>query len=161
MTYSPNDLTSVPSTIAALVSIFGTACPIDPSNRPILVWYGQELGVYQTPTTIEINGASQTQTPAELGPTYRREEEFLIHGKISLFSGEGADVIDHLNRMNECWNIWKSLQTAVANNPTLNGNVRFAEFSSAEDMPSSTPRGNAMHQIMFDIRCEARVTSLS
>ena len=158
---APNTITAVPNTIQALVSIFQAAAPMDLNNRPIMVWYVRELGVFAEPTTIEINGVSQTQMPAELGPTYRREEEFIVHCKLTIFSGEGADSVDHINRMVEAWNVWKLLEIAIANNPTLNGNVRFAEMSSVEDLPSSTPRGTAMHQLTFEIRAEQRVTSLS
>jgi hypothetical protein len=157
----PNNLTAVPATIQALIGIFGAAAPLDPNNRPIMVWYGRELGVFSEPTTIEINGVSQTQSPAELGPTYRREEEFYVHCKVSVFSGEGADSQDHVNRMIEAWNVWKALEVAVANNPTLNGNVRYAEMVSVDDLPSTSPRGSAMHQLSFELRCEQRVTSLS
>jgi hypothetical protein len=157
----PNDLTAVPSTIQAIVSIFAIANPIDSNNRPIMVWYGQELGVFAEPTTIEINGVSMTQEPAELGPNFRREEEFLVHCKITVFSGEGTSDQDHFNRMNDAWTIWKALQVAVANNPTLNNNVRYAEFVSVDDLPTTTPRGNAMHQLAFELRCEQRVSSLS
>lgn len=157
----PNTITAVPATIQALVSIFSAAAPMDPNNRPIMVWYGRELGAFAEPTTIEINGVSQTQTCAELGPSYRREEEFLIHCKITVFSGEGADSQDHINRMIEAWNVWKSLEIAIANNPTLNQNVRYAEMASVDDLPSTTPRGSAMHQLTFEVRAEQRVTSLS
>jgi len=125
------------------------------------VWVGAELGVFQTPTTIEINGVTGDQQPAELGPNYRREETFSIHCKITVFAGEGSTPTDFLNRMDDTWTVFNAIEVAVANNPTLTQVVRYAECGDMDYVPTTTQNGSAMGQLTFEVRCSQRVTSLS
>lgn len=150
-----------PAAVQQLIQVFTAAYPTDATGTPVMVWYGVELGVYSAPTTIEINGYTGDQEPAELGISYRREETGSIHCKITVYAGNGADSVDHVNRMVDCWNVWDALEVAVANNPTLNGTVRFAELGAMDDTPTTTGQGMAMGQLVFDVRYSARVQSLS
>lgn len=136
---------------------------MDPNNVPVTVWFGSELAVWSGPTTIEINGVEPAdQEPAELGPTYRREEVYSVKCKITVFNGEGANgSTDFLTSMDNCWNVWIALEIAVANDPTLGGNVRFAEFGEMVYEPTTAANGAAMGTLLWVVRCQARVTSLS
>lgn len=139
----------------SLFSILSGLFPLD------TVWLGTELGVFQTPTTIEINGITGDQQPAELGPNYKREETFAIHCKITVFSGEGSTSTDFLNRMSDTWAVFDAIEIAIANNYTLTNVVRYAEIGETDYMPTTTQNGSAMGQLTFEVRCSQRVTSLS
>lgn len=163
MTYQPADITAIPGTLPYLVTLYQTAYPMDTNNVPVVVWFGVELGVWSSPTTIEINGVEPAdQEPAELGPDYRREETFSVKCKITVFSGTGANgTPDFLARMTDCFTVWKALEIAVANDPTLGGNVRFAEFGEMQYEPTTDGKGDAVGTLLWVVRCQARVTSLS
>ena len=161
--YTPVDITAIPGTITYLVTLFGTAYPMDANNVPVLVWFGTELAAYSSPTTIEINGVDLAdQEPAELGPNFKREETFTVKCKITVFNGEGANgTPDFLARMTDCFAVWKPLVIAVANDPTLGGNVRFAENGEMIYTPTTDGSGRAMGSLTWGVRCQQRVTSLS
>lgn len=159
----PASITSIPGAVNYLFTLFQTAYPIDANNVPVMVWFGTELGAFSAPTTIEINGIDPgDQEPAELGPNYKREETYAIKCKISVFSGSGANgATDFLARMNDVFTVWKALEIAVANDPTLGGNVRFAEFGDMAYEPTTDGSGRATGCITWCVRCQQRVTSLS
>lgn len=162
MTYTPAHITSIPGAIADLVTVFGNACPYDPNNEPITVWLGAELGVFAAPTTIEINGVDAVLREwASLGPDYMIEEQYSIKCKLSIFVGEGSAITDFLGVMNSAWSIWETLEIAVANNPTLDGNVRLCWFDETNYEPTTDAMGRAMGVISWVIKCEARVSTLS
>ncbi len=162
MTYLPAHITSIPGAVADLVTIFGVTCPYDSNNEPIVIWLGEELGVFSSPTTIEINKVEPVVREwAELGPTYRIEEQYSIQCKLSVFTGQGSTLPDFLSSMNSAWSIWEALEIAVANNPTLDGNVRLCWFDETNYQPTTDSTGRAMASINWVIKCEARVTTLS
>lgn len=161
--YVPSDISAIPGTLPYLVTLFGNAYPMDADNVPVLVWFGAELTTFSSPTTIEINGIDVAdQEPAELGPNYKREETFTVKCKITVFNGEGANgSTDFLDRMNDCFTVWKALVIAVANDPTLGGNVRFAENGEMAYLPTTDATGRATGTLIWGVRCQQRVTSLS
>jgi hypothetical protein len=145
----------IPAAVHALFDLYQATYPAD------TVWFGAELGTFATPTTIEINNVSGDQQPAELGPNYRREEVFSVACRITVFSGEGSDPIDFLNRMDDTYAVFNALEIAVANNPTLSGTVRFAECGQMDYEPTTDAKGMAMGHLTFVVRCSQRVTSLT
>lgn len=162
MTYLPAHITSIPGAVSDLVTIFGVTCPTDPNNEPIVIWLGEELGIFSSPTTIEINGVDPViREWASLGPDYRIEEQYSIKCRLSVFAGEGSVLTDFLNVMNAAWTIWEALEIAVANNPTLDGNVRLCWFDETNYQPTTDAQGRAMACINWTIKCEARVYTLS
>ncbi len=163
MPYVPASVTAIPGTIHYVYNLFGATYPMDANNVPTLVWFGSELAVFSAPTTIEINCVDPAdQEPAEMGPNYRREELFSLKCKITVYSGEGANgATDFLARMDDCFTVWKALAIAVANDPTLGDNVRYAEFGEMEYMPGTDASGRATGCLTWSVRCSQRVTSLS
>lgn len=160
--YLPAHITSIPGAMADLVTLFGTAAPMDQNNEPILIWLGEELGVFSSPTTIEMNGVEPVEREwASLGPNYLIEEQYSIKCKLSTFVGEGSTTADFLSVMDSAWSIWEALEVAIANDPTLDGNVRVCWFDETNYMPTTDGMGRAMATILWVIKCEARVTTLS
>ena len=74
---------SVPGAVGALITILTAALPGDAT-----VWFGKALPVYTAPLTLQILKVSGDQEPAELGPSYRREETFSIHCELTSFAGD-------------------------------------------------------------------------
>ena len=163
MPFVPASITSIPGTVNYVYNLFSTTYPYDANNVPTFVWFGTELAAFSAPTTIEINCVDPAdQEPAELGPNYRREELYSIKCKITVFNGQGAGgATDFLARMDDCFTVWKALEIAVANDPTLGGNVRYAEFGEMNYEPTTDGSGRAMGCLTWCIRCSQRVTSLS
>jgi hypothetical protein len=162
MPYSPASITSIPNAISYLVTLFTTAAPYDPNNTPIMIWLGEELGVFSSPTTIEINGVDPVEREwASLGPNYLIEEDYSIKCKLSAFIGEGSTTADFLSVMTSTWAIWNTLEIAVANDTTLGENVRVCWFDETVYAPTTDAMGRAMAVISWTIRCQARVTTLS
>ena len=161
--YSPAHITAIPDTVDYLISLFQTTCPYDSNNEPIRVWFGVQLGVWQAPTTIEINKIQPIMREwAELGPTYRVEEHFSVWCKITVFSGEGmGGTPDFQASKNSVFSVWGALEKAVANDPTLGGNVRVCRFDDVNYEPTTDAAGRAAGMITWAITCEARVTTLS
>lgn len=162
-TLVPASITSIPGTVNYLFDLFGTTYPLDANSVPTLIWFGVTLTTFSAPTTIEINEVEPAdQEPAELGPSYRREELYSIKCKITVFNGEGSNgASDFLARMNDCFTVWKALAVAVANDFTLGGNVRYAEVGELCYEPTTDGSGRAMGCLTWVIRCSQRVTSLS
>lgn len=153
---------AIPGTIDDLITVFGTAAPTDTNNEPIMVWFGAELGVFTSPTTIEINGVDPvTREWAVLGPDYTIEEHFSVKCKISVFSGLATSLQDFIATKNLVFGVWNALEMAVANNPTLDGNVRLAWFDECMYEPSQDAAGQACGEITWVVKCEARVSTLS
>ncbi len=163
MTYSPAHISAVPGAIDYTVNLFSVTCPTDSSNVPIMVWFGAELGVWQEPTTIELNAVHPISRKwVQLGPTFRIEEDFSIQCKITVFSGEGAGgTTDFLTAKDNVFSVWDTLEMAVANDPTLGGNVRISWFDDADYQPAVDAAGRAMGLMTWVIKCQARVTTLS
>jgi hypothetical protein len=145
----------IPAATQSLFSIFTAAYPL------YTVWVGNELGVFATTDTIEINSVSADQAPAELGPSYRREEVFSVHCRITVIRGDASDPASYLGAMTDAFTIFNGLEAAVANNPTLTQVVRFAELGEMEYDPTTTAQGMSMAVLSFVVRCSQRVNSLS
>jgi hypothetical protein len=160
---TPASVSAIPGTIPYLFNLFATTYPMDPNNVPTFVWFGVQLTAFSAPTTIEINGVGPAdQEPAEMGPNYKREETFSVNCRVSVFNGQGASgSTDFIARMTDCFTVWKALEIAVANDPTLGNNVRYAEFGDMEYEPTTDGSGRAMGCLTWCVRCSQRVTSLS
>ena len=162
-TYAPAHLTSIPGAVNDLYAKFTTAYPYDQNNQPVYVWFGQQLpSTYSAPVTIEINGIEPVVRDwATLGPDYRIEEDYSIRCKLTVFTGQGATATDYLNSMSSVFAVWTALETVVANDPTLSGNVRVSWFDEVNYEPTTDGSGRACGTITWVVRCQARVTTLS
>lgn len=158
-----SDITSIPGALQSLYNLYSAAYPMDANNIPSMIWFGEELSVFSAPTTIEINSIlNAEQEPAEIAPTYKKEETYDVRCKLSVFNGSGSNgSADFLANMLTCWDVWKALEIAVANNPTLDGNVRYCFFTEMAFEPTTDGAGRAAGYITWVVRCVQRVTSLS
>ena len=143
---------SIPNAVQQFITIAATVMP-----SQSVFWFGKALPVYTQPWTLQINEITADQQPAELGPTYRREELFELHGILSSWAGDS----DNISRLNEVFAMFADITVAVANNPTLNSAVRFAECSPVQYVPDVDPKGFSLGELNFEIRCSQRITSLT
>lgn len=162
MAYAFGHITSIPPALHALYSILSAAYPTDPNGEPVMYWFGAELGAWESPTTVEINGVHPAdQEPASLGPDYLREEIFSVDCRATVFGGDSTTANGFLSNMDAVWAVWIALETAVANNPELNGTVRYAEFGEMTYEPTTDGKGIVCGTLAWVVRCSARNFSLS
>lgn len=147
---------SIPNAIQQFIAIATTALPNSPSI-PTQVWFGKPLPRYIAPVTLQITGVTGQQDPAELGPTYRREEKYNLNCLLTTWAGDD----NHLQGMLDAFGYFALITVAVANNPTLNSAVRFAQPRSLGYTPDADPSGKRVGTLAFTLACEARVTSLT
>jgi hypothetical protein len=160
--YAFGHITSIPPALEALYSVFSAAYPTDANGEAVLYWFGASLPAWEPATVVEITGiAPADQEPASLGPDYLREETFSVECQITVFQGMPPTPVNYLANMNAVWNVWIPLETAVANNPTLNGTVRYSEFGEMTYEPATDAKGLVMGTLKWLTRCSARNFSLS
>lgn len=160
--YAFGHITSIPPALQALFTVFEAAYPTDANGEAVLYWFGQSLPAWQPSTVVEITGVGPAdQQPASLGPDYLREETFSVDCGITVFQGVTPTAANYFTNMNAVWNVWIALEKAVANNPTLNGTVRFAEFGELTYEPATDAKGLVMGTLKWFTRCSARNFSLS
>lgn len=144
---------SVPDALTALISIATAALPTGTQ-----VWFGKPLPTYEAPITLQICGVRPgEQSVAVLGPDYTREEVYSIECLLTSFAGDP----DYIDRAKEVFDQFHLLSIAVANNPTLNGAVRFAEMKTFEYVPDADSHGMTLGALTFTVECQARITSLT
>jgi hypothetical protein len=107
--------------------------------------------------TLQVLAIVGDQTPAELGPNYRREETYSIMCELTAYAGDE----DYTARLSEAMTAFGLVEVAVANDADLGGNVRFAECGNFTFTPDSNAPGKCIGQLAFDVRCSARVNSLT
>jgi hypothetical protein len=144
---------AIPGALAELMVVATGALPAYTT-----VWFGEELPTYTSPLTLQITEITGDQVPAEIGPQYRREETFNLVCSLSTYQGGPPDFPAILNTLMTQFII---LSRAVANNPSLNGAIRFAQVGNFIITPASDPNGQSAVTLDFSVRCEARVTSLA
>lgn len=108
--------------------------------------------------TLQISEVTGDQQPAELGNNYRREETFAI--VCSLIAYQGG-VPDFSVMLTSLMSNFVLLSQAIANNPTLNSAVRFAEVGNFVITPETDANGKSAITLDFSVRCQQRVTSLT
>lgn len=144
---------SVPGTVSYLITLFTGVLPTGSQ-----VWLGQAVPKFTAPVSLQITGvANGVQEPAELGPDFMREETYNV--LCELYSWAGG--IDFQSRMTEVYTNFELVTIAVGNDFNLGDNVRFAEIGDFQFTPESDNKGNSLGCIAFDIRCAARITSLT
>ncbi len=143
---------SIPGAVAYFLQLAGTALPAS-----AYVYFGVELPKYTAPVTLQVTGITGNQQPAELGPSYKREETYSILCELTSFAGDQ----DFPTRLSEVMDNWALITVAVAGDPTLGGNVRFAECGDMDFSPKSDIKGFSLGSLTFDVRCSQRITSLT
>lgn len=152
---------SIPGAVSNLFTLLTTAFAAQTTTQ---VYMGKTLSTYVSPITIQILGWSGDQQPAELGPSYRREETFAIQMEIASFAGDQ----NYMTRQSEVMAAFGVVSTLVANNWTLpstaggnDGAVRFAEVGTFTFVPEADNNGKSIGMLNFDVHCSQRITSLS
>lgn len=155
----------MPSSIpAARANLFSLLTVVFASQTNVLVFYGKTLTNFVSPITVQLTGWTGDQQPAELGPSYRREETFAISMQINSWAGDQ----DYATREVEVMGAFATVSVLVANNWTLpstaggfDGAVRFAEVGTFSFIPEADDQGQSMGMLMFDVHCSQRITSLT
>jgi hypothetical protein len=144
---------AIPGALAQVLVIAAAALP--PATT---VWFGSVLPTYAASLTLQVTEITGDQKPAELGNNYRREETFALVCSLTQYAGGVPDFPTLLTGLMANFSL---LSSAVANNPTLNGAVRFAEVGNFLIDPETDSQGQSAVTLDFSIRCQQRVLSLS
>lgn len=145
--------TAQPDAIQAFLAIATAALPTTTQ-----VWLGKALPKYVAPVTLQVNGTiNGRQRPAELGPTYRREEEFDILCKLTTWAGDS----DFAQRILDAFASFRLVMVAVANNPTMNDTVRYAAAVELNCTPDADAQGFSLAELDFTVNCQVRINTLS
>ena len=145
---------AIPGALTQFMTIASAALPAGTT-----VWWGRELGTYATPLTLQITEITGTQDPAEISPSYRREEKFALVCTLSFFQG-GPQGAANIACLGQVMSNFALLSAAIGNNPTLNGAVRFAQVGNFIVNPDTDANGVTAVSLDFQVRCEQRVRSL-
>lgn len=143
---------AIPGALAQFLVVAGGALPTGTT-----VWFGAELSTYSTPLTLQVTEISGGQSPAELGPAYRREETFSLVCTLSAYQGGTPDFPGQLTVLMQNFAL---LSAAVASNPSLNGSVRLAQVTNFLISPVTDPGGTGAVTLDFQVRCAQRIRSL-
>jgi|SRR6266702_1308718 len=131
------------------------------------VFMSRRLPLYTAALTLQIFGQAGDQEPGEMGPNYRREETYAIECEITSYSGDqdqpGAPIADQPSfaRQDECFAALNKIETAIANDYTLGGNIRYAEVGEFDFAADADADGKSLGHLKFAVRCSQRVTSLT
>jgi hypothetical protein len=145
--------TAIPAALVQLMAIAAAALPPDST-----VWYGEELGTFTQPLTLQVNEIPGDQVPAEIGQRYRREETFAFVCTLTYFDGGPGE--ENPRRLSTLMDAWVKLALAVGANPKLNDTVRFAEVGNFNITTTADANGLTAANIDFSVRCQQRVESL-
>lgn len=164
---------SVPYSLPAFQAIAQSAL-----RSGAYIWLGTVIGPYDSSPgdvtgvtsgiTLQIAGVRfNADEFAELGPTYRHEEHYVINCTLWSWAGGTPDYAALIQDAGACY---ADLSIAVANAPQLEigqngigtfGNFRLAWTRQLNWTPTPDPFGRAAVQIDFEVQCQARVNSLS
>lgn len=121
------------------------------------IFYGKRLGVFSAPLTLQCFGWTALQEPAELAPNLRREEIFDLNCCLSSFAGDQ----DFDAREAEVMANWSLITTAIGNDGSFNGIVRWAQITEYEFTPGANTTGQSIGSLDFKVNCVQRIESMS
>jgi hypothetical protein len=143
---------SAPVVVPAFIAIAQAALPASFQVR-----FGTVFGPYIAPQALQITGIHFTEDMyAELGPRYQHEEHYNIECALSSTSGND----DESSRFQEVYALYKDLQVAIANNPTISNTARLGWCRQLDYSPTFDPTGVSVGLLTFEVQVEARVDSL-
>ncbi len=145
---------AIPGALVQFMAVASAALP-----EGTTVWWGEELTTFSTPITLQITQITGTQAPAEIGPQYRREETFALVCTLSAYEG-GDQATAAMNSLTSVMANFGLLSAAVANNPSLNGAVRFAQVANFALDAIVDDNGVSAVSLDFQVHCQQRVLSL-
>lgn len=143
---------SIPSAVPYFLTLARTAL-----GDQATVSFGKPLPQFSTPITLQVLQIVGDQVPAELGPNFRREETYSLVCELTSYAGDQ----DFVARMTEAWAAFDLLEIAVANDADLGKNVRFAQLGNIMFEAGADVQGQSIGTLDFNVRCQARVTSLT
>jgi hypothetical protein len=143
---------SLPSSLPQFMSIAAAALPAG-----FQVILGVNFNPYVSPQTLLITGVHfDEDTYGEMGPRYQHEEHYNIECSLCSTAGDG----DEPARLQEVYVLYKDLQVALANNPSMNNTVRLAWCRQLAYSPAKDARGWSVGQLDFEVQVQVRVDSL-
>jgi hypothetical protein len=151
---------SIPATVEYWVNLCTTTLQSTATSpNGVYVWFGTPLSKYIAPITLQVMSVVDiTHEWAELGSAYKIEEHYKIRNQLVSYAGG----TDFMGRMNEVFSNFQLLTVACGNDYTLGNNVRLClPLVEGEYMPGTDASGKTMGSLMFDLACEARITSLT
>lgn len=156
---------SVKPAVNGLMTLMTAVLPV---TTTVAVARSNALFVYTAPLTFLITNVMGDANWAELGPSYRIEEQYSIHCELTSYMGGNQDFLD---RWDEVLDAWSIATVAIANDPHLtgipnngeavNGPVRVARYSGYNLTSDADPKGNSIGCLEFAVDCKQRVTSLT
>lgn len=150
---------AIPGTLAAFMALAAETLP-----EGATVWFGEELGTYSAPVTLQITEITGDQQPAEIGARYRREETFNLVCLLTCYQG-GPQVFPSV--LGDVMAQFNALALAVGDNPSLTGPddtvqvARYCQVGNFIITPNSDQNGMSAVTLSFALRCAQRVESLS
>jgi len=143
----------------ATTTLAASPASASPDGSKPYVWFGAPLGRFIAPVTLQITGAHEIiHQWAELGVFYKIEESYKIRNILTSFAGG----LDFQGRMTEVFSNFQLLTVALAADYTLGNNVRLSlPMVDGEYIPGADPSGKTLGSLIFDIHCEARISSLT
>jgi hypothetical protein len=143
---------SIPSAVPYFLDLAQTAL-----GDQATVSFGKELSLFSAPITLQVIQIVGDQAPAELGPNYRREETYSMQCSLTAYAGDQ----DLVARLTEAMAAFGLVEVAVANDASLGGTVRFAQCGNFVFQSGADAQGQSIGTLAFDVRCQARVNSLT
>lgn len=149
------------SVISSTVRYFVTLCQsVLPDDS--FVFFGKRMSVFTAPLTLQVNGWTGEQAPAELSPQARREEIFTINSALTYLAGGSGDDLDFVLSVEDTVMAnWALITTAVGNDYRLGNNVRWAQVGKYDYVPDrDASSGMQIGTLDFGIDCQQRIDSL-
>jgi hypothetical protein len=147
---------SIPGAVTYFMDLCNTALP-----DPVSVQFTSVVPMYTSAKMLIVKSITDiVQTPAELGPSYKREEEYRINCELTSYYGD-QNVQSFSDRFDEVFSMFSQITVALGNDYMLGGNVRLAQVEEGEYTPKVDLRGRTVGCLDFTIHCEQRIESLT
>src|SRR5215469_12663749 len=148
---------SVPLAVPAFMTLCQNALPTG-----FVVQLGTIFGPYVPQQALLITGVHFTKDEyAELGPTYRHEENYNIACELIYSEGDANQPV----AIQSVYALYQDISVAIANNPALpnppstTGTVRLGWCRQLDYSPSfDATKGWTTGTLSFEVECQARVT---
>lgn len=148
--------------------LIGTSFPTalssytDPvTNSPATVYFGPGIPRFTTQVTLQVQGIQIDMNWAEIGPNFKYEEHGTIPCTLTSWNPGESDTQGFLDRKSECFSALSLITVNIANDPTLNGLVRWVRWKAGQLMPAAAAPTGSLAHLDFSLYYEVRVPSLT